>query len=415
MEIKLFKTLLIVIPCLLIATLCIVAVIPKNKNTIVIDEEGDLSAFDGTEYTTNSQMGFFYKRDQLSTYRKQQIPDKVKNISVTEGIVTTDFNKNHTTVLPDIRTDYTGPRNVVLYNGEVSEFIGVTDSKYILKGGAQVPQEDTFNILLSHSVLGHSGATPYRIKKGNTYYAAFTQKLESIYFEFESTNEFLSVVVGGLSGRVEYELYDSSMNTVLTDWNHSKESIEIKYKGRGSAKYYLRITGSYQDMLKPFSIRLSSDDNEWLWQMLYPELGQQTKSRFDYYGDDDYFVLPKSITDNINKSVMRFTSASHDINVVIYDKNKKLLGQYVYNAAKPEAISMYGLDGAYAMSIYSYSGENSGSEYSFILEHTNITVLDIETLGFQLTPGFTESNDYYTVYTDSLENKKITDVMYSTN
>ncbi|MBR0326975.1 MAG: glucosaminidase domain-containing protein, partial [Clostridia bacterium] len=209
------------------------------------------------------------------------------------------------------------------------------------------------------------------------------------------------------------ELYDSSMNTILTDWNHAKQSIEIKYKGRDSAKYYLRVTGSFEDALKPFSVKLSSDDNEWMWQMAYPKKDAEISGRFDYYGDDDYYVLPKEITNEINKSVMRFTVASNDINVVIYDKERKMLGQYVYNAADPEPISMYGLEGAYAMSVYSYSGENSGNEYKFILEHTLISVLDIETYGFELKPGFTEDNDYYTAYVDSLSDKRITDVMYS--
>jgi len=410
LHIKLFKTLLIVIPCLIVAVLCLLA-IPKEDNYI-LDEVGDLEAFDEPEYVTNSEMGFFYKRDQLSTYRKQKKPDKVKNIKIAENIVTTDFTKKELTVLPDISTCYTCTRNVVMYGGEGTEFLSLTDNVYTLKGGAQVPKEDTFDIILNTGVLGHSDLTPHRIVKGNTYYAAFTDKLDSVYFEFSTSNEFLSVLLGGITGRVEYELYDSSMNTITTAFNAS-ESVEIKYKGRGPAKYYLRVTGSYQDALKPFSVKLSSDENEWMWQMPYPAINQQVAGRFDYYGDDDYFVLPADITNEINKSVVRFITASHDINVVIYNKEHEILGQYVYSAQKPEAISMYGLEGAYAMSLYSYSGENSGAEYSFIFEHTNITVLDIETFGFELKPGFTEDNEFYTATVKSLDEKKISDVMYS--
>ena len=85
MRIKLFKTLLIVIPCLIVAVLCILA-IPREDNYI-LDEMGDLEAFDEPEYVTNSEMGFFYKRDQLSTYRKQKKPDKVKNIKIADDIL----------------------------------------------------------------------------------------------------------------------------------------------------------------------------------------------------------------------------------------------------------------------------------------------------------------------------------------
>lgn len=409
--IKLFKTLLIVIPCLFIAVLCIIA-LPKEDNYIY-DEAGDPEAFDEPTFVTNSDMGFFYKKDQLTTYRKQKKPDTVHNVIMSENIVTTDFTKNEVTVLPDIKNTYTGSKNVVFYGGEVAEYLSKNDKMFTLVGGTEVAKEDAFEIILSDGILGHSDITPHRISKGYTYYAAFTEKLETIYFEFETDNEFLSVMLGNLTGNIKYTLYDRNMNTILTDSNYAKDSIEVKYKGRGAEKYYLAVTGSFDKSLKPFSIKPASDNNEWLWQMVYADANTEIKGKFDYYGDEDYFVLPHDITANINKSVVRFTKASHNVNVVIYDANKKIIGQYVYDATKQESISMYGLTNAYAMSVYSHEGENSGTEYAFVLEHTNITVLDIETYGFELSPGFSEDVDYYTASVQSLEEKKITDVMYS--
>ncbi len=410
-RVKLFKTLLIVIPCLIIAVLCIIA-LPKRDN-FIYDEEGDLEAFDEPTFVTNSEMGFFYKKDQLTTYRQQKKPDKVHNIIMSENIVTTDFTKNEVSVLPDVKNSYTGSKNVVWYDGKVTEYELLQNDIYTLKGGEQVAKEDTFEIILADGILGHSDITPHRIYKGYTYYAAFTEKLESIYFEFETDNEFLSVMLGGLTGNIKYTLYDRNMNTITTGLNNAKESIEIQYKDRAAGKYYLAITGSFKEVLQPFSISLPSDSNEWMWQMVYAGANTEIVGKFDYYGDEDYFVLPKDITDSINKSVVRFTKAAHDINVVIYNADKKIIGQYVYDAAKQESISMYGLTDAYAMSVYSYSGENSGTEYAFVLEHTDITVLDIETYGFELSPGFSEDVDYYTATVQSLAEKKITDVMYS--
>ncbi len=409
--VKLFKTLLIIIPCLFITVLVLFA-LPKQEK-FVYDEEGNLEAFDEPTFVTNSDMGFFYKKDQLDIYRKQKRPDKVYNIVMSENIVTTDFTKEDVSILPDTKNSYTGSKNVIFYNGEVVEFIEKNDKMFTLKGGAEVPKEDAFEVILSEGILGHSDITPHRIMKGYTYYAAFTEKLESIYFEFETDNEFLSVMLGNLSGNIKYTLYDRNMNTIATGLNNLKESIEIKYKDRGSGKYYLAVTGSFEKDVKPFSINLPSDDNEWMWQMVYAGSNTEIKGKFDYYGDEDYFVLPKDITDYINKSVVRFTNASHNINVVIYDADKKIIGQYIYDASKQESISMYGLQNAYAMSVYSHSGENSGTEYGFVLEHTAITVLDIETYGFELSPGFSEENTYYTATVQSLEEKKITDVMYS--
>ncbi len=410
-RVKLFKTLLIIIPCLFISVLVILA-IPKEDN-YVYDEVGDLAAFDEPTYVTNSDMGFFYKQDQLDIYRKQKRPDKVHNIVMSKNIVTTDFTKEHVSILPDIKDSYTGSKNLVMYNEQVVEYIEKNDTTLTLNGIGEVAVEDTYDIYLSKGILGHSDITPHRIVKGYTYYAAFTKKLESIYFELDTDNEFLSVILGNLSGNVKYTLYDHNMNTVATGLNNAKSSFEIKYKGRGPSKYYLAITGSFNKAIKPFSIALSSDNNEWMWQMVYADAKTQIKGKFDYYGDEDYFVLPKNITSNLDKSVVRFTNASYNINVVIYNSNKEIIGQYVYDSSKKENISMYGLKGAYAMSVYSHSGGNSGNEYAFVLDNIEIKVLDIATYGFKLSPQFSQDTDYYTATVKTLTNKKINDVMFT--
>ena len=384
-----------------------------DKEKIVLDSPGDLDAFDEPTYVTNSEMSFFYKRDQLSTYREQRRAEKSTYFKMSENIVTTDFTKNEPSILPEPGQTYNGPFSVVMYNGEPVEYTSVTKNGYVLKGGQEVSFDNAFEIILDSGIFGSSANTPHRISRQTTYYAAFTSKPESIYFEFESGNEFVSVQLGGLSGSVEYTLLDSSMNPIKNGWNNSSEAMEIQYKGKSSAKYYLKLTGFYEGELKPFFIKLPGDNNEWQWQMVYSELGVENKGIFDYYGDEDYFILPPDVTDNINKSVVRFTKADFDINVVIYDKERNVIGQYVYIPGETEAISMYGLENAYAVSLYSYNGEASGTEYSFLFEHTDITVLDIETYGFALTPEFSEENDYYTATVSSLEEKKITDVMHS--
>jgi len=146
-RVKLFKTLLFVIPCLLIAVLVIVA-IPRPENYIY-DEEGDLEAFDEPTFVTNSDMGFFYKKNQLTTYRKQKQPDKVYNVVMSENIVTTDFTKNEVSILPDVKNSYTESKNVVLWNGGIHEYITKNDKMYTLKGGAEVAAEEAFEIILA--------------------------------------------------------------------------------------------------------------------------------------------------------------------------------------------------------------------------------------------------------------------------
>lgn len=410
-KIKLFKTLLILIPCLILAVLVIVALPKKEK--VVIDIEGDLDAFDEPTFVTNSDMSFFYKKDQLSTYREQRRAEKATYFKMSENIVTTDFTKNEISMLPDLSQVYSGSHSMVYYDGQPVEYTAVTNTGYILKSGQEVSFENAFEIFLNDGIFGSSVNIPHKIERGKTYYAAFTCQPESIYFEINSDNEFVSIQLGGLSGRVEYTLLDSAMNPIKNGWNNSNETLEVQYKGRGAAKYYLKLTGYYQDELKPFYVKLPFDNNEWQWQMVYSDLNAINSGTFDYYGDEDYFLLPPSVTENMNKSVLCFTKADFDINVVIYDKNRNVIGQYVYIPGQTDVISMYGLENAYAVSLYSYNGDSSGSQYSFVLEHTEISVLDIETYGFSLSPEFSEDNDYYTAVVSSLSEKKITDVMYS--
>lgn len=390
----------------------VIIALPR-EDKFVVDVEGDPDAFDEPAFVTNSEMSFFYKRDQLSTFREQRKAEKASYFKMSENIVTTDFTKKEISILPDPNEDYSGPGLLVYYNGRPVEYTAVTKTGYVLKGGQEVTFDDAFEIILKSGVLGSSVNTPHRIERGTTYYAAFTSKPESIYFELESGNEFVSVQLTNLSGRVEYTLLDSSMNPIKNGWNNSRDKLEIQYKGSGAAKYYLKLTGMYDGELLPFSIKLPSDNNEWQWQMVYSDLGVENTGVFDYYGDEDYFVLPPSVTENMNKSVLRFTKADYDVNVVIYDKDRKVIGQYVHIPGQTEAISMYGLENAYAVSLYSYNGDASGAQYSFVFEHTDISVLDIETFGFALTPEFSEDNDYYTAVVSSIEEKKITDIMYS--
>lgn len=407
---KLFKTLLIVIPTLIVAVLFIIAL--PDRPTYVIDLEGDLDAFDDPKLVTNSDIGFFYKNEQLYEYRQQNKPDKKNVFKMSDNLVTTDFTKEQVTILPD-KNSYTGSGKLIVYKDKVEEYVEIKENNFVLKGGGVAPLKDSFEIILDTGVLGNTSSAPHRLEQVNTYYAAFTEELQDIYFEFETGNEFASIVVDGLSGRVEYTLLDKDMKPIKNGWNNTNSKIEITYKGRTSSKYYLKLTGSYSDNIKPFSIKLPSDNNEWMWQMVYADINKETKGKIDYYGDEDFFVLPPQVTQNINKSVLYFTSLPGKSNVVIYDKDRKVLAQYIYEPNVTEKVSLYGLENAYAASVYSYDGTSSGSEYGLILSHIDTLILDIQTYGFALSPGYTDKEDYYTSEIASLEDKQITEIMTS--
>lgn len=409
--IKLFKFLLIAVPCLMIAVLVIVA-LPKRERC-VIDEQGISADYDEPKLTTNSQMSFFYRNDQLSTYRKQRRAEKRSYFRMNEGVSTTDFTKTDLSVLPDPQRSYVGNQNVVVCDSTVSEVVAASDTEYTLKSGSRVSRENAFEVILNSDILGGSPATPHRITRSNTYYAAFTSERDTLYFAFDSANEFVSVKLSGLTGDVEYTLLDSSLSPIKNGWNNRSGELEVQYKGRSESRYYLKLTGSYNGTLEPFSVSLPFDNNEWQWQMQFVDLSSAVTGTFDYYGDEDYFVLPPEVTQNMNKSVLHFISADVSINVVVHDKDGKAIGQYVYIPGQSPDISMYGLENAYAVSLYSYDGDSSGRQYSFVLEHTELTLLDIETFGFKLSPEFSGKTDYYTASVSSIEDKRITAVMCS--
>ncbi len=407
--IKLFKTLLVLIPCLLITVLVIVAFPEKDK--YIIDLEGDLDAYEDPKLVNNSDIGFFYKNDQLYEHRQQKKADKTNVIKMSENIVTTDFTKENISIVPDKKNTYTGPHNVVLTSEGVQEYVEATEVGYTLKGGKQVAKEDTFEIILETGLFGKTPAIPHKVEQVNKYYAAFTQQVQDIYFEFTSSNEFASIKVSELKGRVEYTLLDSTMKPLKNGWNNSKSEIEIQYKGRSAAKYYLKLSGSYSKELTPFCVEIPSDNNEWMWQMVYASIGKTTSGTFDYYGDEDFFVLPKQITDNINKSILKFTEIAADANVVIYDNKRNILAQYVYKKDDTNMVSLYSLKNAYAISVYSYEQKNTKAKYSFVLEYIDTLILDIQTYGFALSPGYSDKEDYYTASVSSLDGKQITEIM----
>lgn len=402
---------LILIPTLIVAVLFIIA-LPDSSKRYIIDLEGDLDAYEDPKLVTNSEIGFFYKNEQLYEYRQQSKPEKSNVFKMSENIVTTDFTKENITILPS-KNSYTGSSQLIMYEGQPVEYVSLENGNYNLKGGGTAPAETSFKIILDTELLGRTSSAPHRLDRINTYYAAFTKELQNIYFEFESGNEFASIIIDGLSGRVEYTLLNSDMKPIKNGWNNAAPRIEITYKGRSGAKYYLKLTGSYSESIQPFSIKLPSDENEWMWQMVYADISKEITGRFDYYGDEDFFVLPPAVTDNINKSAIYFSKLIGKSNVVIYDKDKNVLAQYIYEPGVTDKVSLYGLENAYAASVYSYDGNSSGSEYGIVFTHIDNLILDIQTYGFALSPGYSDDEDYYTAEIATIEDKRITDIMTS--
>ncbi|MBQ8606457.1 MAG: glucosaminidase domain-containing protein [Clostridia bacterium] len=375
-----------------------------------LDPDSGLDAYADPEVVNNSDIGFFYKNEQLAEYRRQKRPDKANVIKMADEIVTTDFTKQDISIVPDVSKTYTGPTELVLVGDKIEEIESQTETSFVLKGGSEVSKEDSFKINLSTGVWGSNPAIPHKIEQVNKYYTAFTEKLQSVYFEFTSSNEFASIRVSELKGSVQYSLLDSDMKELKNGYNAS-DTIDVQWKGRDSATYYLKLTGSFSGSLQPFCVQLPSDGNEWMWQMSYTGLNEAATGKFDYYGDEDFFVIPTDAVKNINKTVISFTDIPADTNVVVYDKDRNVLAQYLQKKESKAPISLYSLENAYAVSVYSFDGKSSGANYGFKFTYVDTVILDIQTYGFALSPGYTDDEDYYTATVESLEQKQISEIM----
>lgn len=365
---------------------------------------------DEQRLVNNSDIGFFYKNEQLDEYRKQKKPDKTKVIKISNNIVTTDFTKQEISIVPDTKKTYTGSTNLIVSGGKLLEYVSETETGFLLGSGSTVAKEDSFKVELNTGIWGANPVLPHKIEPINKYYSAFTEELQSIYFEFTSSNEFASVHIAELSDKIQYSLFDSEMKELKNGFSAS-DSLEVQWKGKGAATYILKLTGSFTGELEPFCVFLPSDNNEWMWQMSYTDIGSVATGVFDYYGDEDFFVIPPQIIENSNKAIISFTKLPADTNIVVYDKDKNVLAQYLQKKDSAAPVSLYALENAYAISLYSFDGAASGEKYEFSFGFIDTLVLDIQTFGFSLSPGYSDEEDYYTATINSLEGKKITDIM----
>ncbi len=432
---KAFKTLLVVIPALILVVLIVLSM-PKYER-FVVDEAGNDANLDEPTLVNNSIYKFFYRDEQLSNFTLNsfaqkglfinlqsktpaQVVDTVVDDTVSESIIHEDegytgaLNLVIATEQTPIKDTQTDEVIGILDEGEIRTYLTKTANGYLLEDGGFI-SGGVSDIILNQSVFGLSSSVPHRLELENTYYSAFTKKGDEIYYEFTSKNEYVSIVLSNLNGRVDYILYNENFKAIKNGWNNSSSQMEIKYRGSGADKYYLKISGSYAEGIDPFTISFPNDDNEWNFQMQYIDLAKEVTGKFDYYGDEDFFVLPFTVTSNINKSVVVITDSSSDVNVTVYDKDHNMLGRYLYKKGSNAEVSMYGLQDAYAISISSFDGESSGTSYTFSLELTNVSVLDIETYGFALSPKYSDNEDYYTATVSSINDKRIENILFPAN
>ncbi len=250
---------------------------------------------------------------------------------------------------------------------------------------------------------------PYTVNINQKQYLSFAQAGESLYLYFSSDNEFISLFLSGLPEGSSWELYDHTYRKIGGRYCNTATA-EIYHRATRAGRFLLRITSS-----APADVQMTfhRDNNEWQNNMTVVQLDENYSGVFDYYGDEDYYILSESIADNLSEMALYLGGVDADLQVMAYDKNKNLIGRYTRKRGISEQIVLYGLEDVYAISVRTVNGDAGQTKYNLKFYYIDVYLLGLETYGFKISSPIEIGKDgenYYTAVCDGLTGKRIQDV-----
>lgn len=249
---------------------------------------------------------------------------------------------------------------------------------------------------------------PYTVDVNSPQYINFTHSGDYIYLYFVPDNEFISLFLEGLPRGSSWELYDRTYRKVSAGYCDSEG--EICYRATAADRFMLRINSAAPSRVE---LRFHRDQNEWQQNMFSVAVNKTYTGVFDYYGDEDFFVLEGQLSGEVGALVMELKGVDARLQVMAYDANKKLIGRYVRDKGAEEQIVLYGLDNVYALSLRTVDGSLTDAAYNVRFYYQDVDLLGLETYGFKLSrpiePG-KEGENYYTAVCNGLSAKRIVDV-----
>ena len=250
---------------------------------------------------------------------------------------------------------------------------------------------------------------PYNVDINTVQYLRFTRQGDYIYLYFTTDNEFISLFLEGLPAGSSWELYDRTYHKLAARYCGRKDE-EIYYRAPSASRFMLRINASAAGDV---TMRFHRDGNEWRQDMAAAEVNREYTGVFDYYGDEDFFVLSEQMATDISALVMELKGVDARLQVTVYDREKKMIGRYTREKGANEQIVLYGLQNVYALSLRTVDGALTEAAYQLRFFYQDVDLLGLETYGFKLnTPIQTGKNgeNYYTAVCNGLTGKRVVDV-----
>ena len=377
-----------------------------------------------TSYVNNSATNFFVRGTQLQSqlYAEQ-------NTTTPYRVTFYDRYSKHT----DDATDMTRPFSKVLHiTRDVQETVdGTTPTGTSYVAGEEIPFAGLYRIdgryyyklgedryitataamrLCRRTAFEGTLAHPYTVNTDQTQYLGFTGAGDYIYLSFYTDNEFISLFLSGLPEGSSWELYDSTYHKVSCRYSGTHQSEEIYYRAAAGGRFLLRINAADAANV---TLEFHRDDNEWQKNMQTVSLNNEYSSVFDYYGDEDFYILGSDVAGDLGSLAMSLAGVDADLQVMAYDKNKNLVGKYTRSKGTDEEIMLYGLENVYALSVRTVDGSVRSAQYTLSFYYTDVYLLGLETYGFKISSAVEIGEDgenYYTAVCDGLTGKRISDV-----
>lgn len=255
---------------------------------------------------------------------------------------------------------------------------------------------------------------PQTVNIDQKQYLSFSKAGESLYLYFSTDNEFISLFLTGLPQGSSWELYDRTYRKIGGQYC-GDGSAQIYHRANSAGRFLLRITSSAAANVEMTFYR---DQNEWQKNMTQVKLNDSYSGVFDYYGDEDFYVLSDEVADNLSEMAMHLGGVDADLQIMAYDRDKNLIGRYTRARGVSEEIVLYGLKDVYALSVRTVNGSAGKSKYNLKFYYMDVYLLGLETYGFKISSPIEIGKDgenYYTAVCDGLTGKRIQDVQTAGN
>ncbi len=274
------------------------------------------------------------------------------------------------------------------------------DSYLSAEHAVRICQRTAFEGTLAH---------PYTVDINAVQYIDFTSKEDYIYLYFTTDNEFISLFLEGLPKGSSWELFDRTYHKLAARYATVGDE-EIFYRAPRASTFLLRINAAAAGRVE---MKFHRDDNEWGRGMVNSEINRSYRGSFDYYGDEDYFVLDQAAAGELGALVMKLEGVDAQLQVMAYDRNKTLIGRYTRPKGVDEEIVLYGLENVYTLSVRTVDGSVRSNNYQVKFFYKDVDLLGLETFGFKLSKPVElgkNGENYYTAVCYGLQGKKIQDV-----